>query len=84
MKVAALRDRTHPIIKMTPQRTYMWANEATHEDFYQHIHELAAIYAKLHYTGDGKLDDHLLFKDYKQWKDAGNGDKMVMSPPARG
>lgn len=60
-----------PMTKMTIARAIAWERKATNEEFYKFLKELAQIYAKKNYKDDGKVDDTLLFKDYKKWLDDG-------------
>lgn len=72
----------HPAVAMSKARSEAWSKFATDEEFYQHLEDLSAIYAKRHYTGNGKLDQMALFIDYKKWRDDGFGDRIEVSPPA--
>jgi len=73
------RSVPHPAITMSPARAAAWEQFATDDEFYQYLQEMADIYAKRHYTGNGKIDDTKLFVDYKKWKDDGYGGKMSES-----
>lgn len=60
---------SHPALNFSPMRAKMWDKFGTDEDFMRYIYGLATIYAKKHYKGNGKLDEDLLFKDFKKWRD---------------
>lgn len=59
----------HPAITMSKARSVAW-NTASDEHFYRFISKLAHIYAKRKYTGNGSVDNMLLFKDFKKWHDS--------------
>lgn len=67
--VVAPRSVPHPAVKMSKARIEAFEKYATDEELYQYLQDLAAIYAKRHYTGNGILDETALFVDYKKWKD---------------
>lgn len=83
-KAAEPRSVPHPAIVMSKARAEAWEKFATDDEIYQHLQDLAAIYAKRHYTGNGKLDETAIFVDYKKWKDDGYGGKIRMSSPLKG
>lgn len=78
------RSVPHPAVAMSKARADAWEKFATDEEFYQHLEDLSAIYAKRHYTGNGRLDQTALFVDYKKWRDDGFGGKIKMSSPTTG
>jgi len=83
IKVAE-RSVPHPAVVMSKARAEAWEKYATDDEMYQHLQDLAAIYAKRHYTGNGRLDETALFVDYKKWKDDGFGGKIKVSSPNKG
>lgn len=80
----APRTVPHPALTMSKARAEAWSKEATDAEFYQHLQDLTAIYARRHYTGNGRIDDTALFIDYKKWKDDGYGGKLRESSPSKG
>lgn len=77
------RSVPHPAVVMSKLRARAWEVTATDEEFYQHLEDLSAIYAKRHYVGH-KLDQTALFVDYKKWRDDGFGGKIKVSSPSKG
>lgn len=63
------RSAPHPAVTMSRSRADAWERFATDEEFYQWLESMANIYAKRHYAGDGTIDQDVLFKDYKKWRD---------------
>lgn len=59
----------HPFLKMSRARAQAWA-QAEDEAFYQFIDELAHIYGKKHYKGNGIVNSTQLFGDFKRWKES--------------
>lgn len=73
------RETPHPAVVMSKARAEAWSKSATDRDFYQHLEDLSAIYARRHYTGDGNIDQTALFVDYKRWRDDGWGGTIEVS-----
>lgn len=78
IKVEA-REVPHPALTLSKARKLAWEKYASDEEFYQYLSDLAAIYAKRHYTGRGVLNENALFLDFKKWKDGGFGGKITTS-----
>lgn len=64
------------LVKMTKPRANQW-QKASKEAFFKFLEALANIYYRKWYNEDiqhasdmnGKIDENMLFKDFKQWRD---------------